>query len=263
MGIDKITPVILAGGQGKRLWPLSTASRPKQFIPMINGKTLFERTVERLSNRDIFNPPVIVGSTHHQKILQRLSPVDASILLENERLNTAPAIAMAVNKIKNDSTLLITPADHFIPDIKGFEQTALNAAAQASRGFIATIGIKPNAPHTGYGYIQKNAQGDVEHFHEKPNKKTAGRYLKNDNFYWNSGIYVSTRNTLIKEYSYFAPEILQAVTDPEALKALSPISFDHAIAEKTFNAVMVEAQFSWSDIGNWNAYISLKAGRIS
>lgn len=257
-----MTPVILAGGQGKRLWPVSHASRPKQFIPLVNGKSLFERTLERCSNRDLFNPPVIVGSSHHEEILKKLSPDDAQIILEPLGKNTAPAVALALHSIQSNETLMIMPADHFIPDIEGFEKTAIVAGGQASREFIVTIGIPPTGPHTGYGYIQTNRFADVEKFHEKPDKRTAEKYLEDPKFFWNSGIFITTRNTLIKEYQLHAPKILKSVEDEKTFKAIEPISFDYAIAEKTFNAVMVKSQFEWNDIGDWNALISLKTGRL-
>ena len=259
---QKITPVILAGGQGKRLWPISYASRPKQFIPLIKGKSLFEQTIERCGNRELFYAPIIVGAKRHEDIIRELSPEDARIALEEYGKNTAPAIALALREAARSDTLMIMPADHFIPDVKGFENTAIAAAGQALRDFIVTIGIPPSEAHTGYGYIQNNDYGDVERFHEKPDKMTAQNYIENPHMFWNSGIFTATYETLCKEYKMHAPEILRAIEDQEALKRLKPISFDYAIAEKTFNAVMVEAQFAWSDIGDWNALISLKAGKI-
>ena len=258
--MTKITPVILAGGQGKRLWPLSHASRPKQFIPLVRGKTLFEQTIERCNNRSLFFAPIIVGAERHEEIIRDLSPKDARIVLEKTGKNTAPAIALALKEAARSDTLMIMPSDHFIPDVKGFEKTALAAFGQAERGYLATIGIQPETAHTGYGYIQANRFGDVEKFHEKPDVKAAESYIENPNFYWNSGIFIATTQTLKKEYELFAPEIWNTLDNEEAFRRLKPISFDYAIAEKTFNAVMVPAQFKWSDVGDWNALFKLKTG---
>jgi len=241
MGQQKITPIILAGGQGKRLWPLSRATRPKQFIPLVSGVTLFERTIERCGNREIFNAPIILGSQQHEGLIKELAPIDARIILEPIGKNTAPAIALALHALAGDETLLITPADHFISDIQDFEKTIIAAAGQAEREFLVTIGIPPTSPHTGYGYIQSNHLGDVQRFHEKPDKKRAQEYIEDPKTFWNSGIYVSTAQTLTKEYKLFANDVLEAAKDKAVFKALTPISFDHAIAEKTFNAVMVPA----------------------
>ena len=259
---QKITPIILAGGQGKRLWPISYAARPKQFMPLVNGKSLFERALERCANNEIFNSPIIVGSRQHKNILDKICSRGTRVILEPAGKNTAPAIAIALNTIKTNETVMIMPADHFIADIEGFEKTAIAAQGQASREFLVTIGVPPTGPHTGYGYIQTNAFGDVEKFHEKPDKQTAELYIENPNMYWNSGIFTATPDTLIKEYQMHAPELLEGVLTEENFKTLKPISFDYAIAEKTFNAVMVEAEFAWNDIGDWNALISLKTGRL-
>ena len=258
-------PVILAGGTGSRLWPKSRAALPKQFLSLTSEHTMLQNTIARLPETNKETPIVICNDAHRFMVAEQLRAdgiAHGGIILEPVGKNTAPAIALALQAIKSNETLMIMPADHFIPDVQGFEKSAFAAQGQASREFIVTIGISPKGPHTGYGYIQTNAYGDVEKFHEKPDKKTAENYLENPYMYWNSGIFTATRDTLIKEYHMHSPDLLKGALTDESFAALKPISFDYAIAEKTFNAVMVKAEFEWNDIGDWKALASLKTGRL-
>lgn len=259
MDKEKITPVILAGGQGKRLWPLSRPSKPKQFLRLTGHKTIFELTCDRCNNPKIFNPPIIIGNVRHKEILNNLAPANAKIILEPYSKNTCASIALALDATDPNETLLIMPSDHVITNQSAFINSIRKAQTHTDK--LVTFGIAPTSAHTGYGYIQKSNSHAVQRFHEKPSKKIAQSYINDNSFFWNSGIFMASHQVLTKEYQKYAPQILEAIKHEDAFKNIPPISFDCAIAEKTKNAAMIPAEFTWSDIGSWGALLSLKTKR--
>jgi mannose-1-phosphate guanylyltransferase/mannose-6-phosphate isomerase len=273
----KVTPVILSGGQGTRLWPLSRADLPKQFIALTGEKSLFEETYERCSDPHLFNTPVIICSQPHRFLIKKLINEDSNIIMEPCGRNTAAALAIAaLSAADPDDILIIMPSDHFIPDTEAFHNDIKAARALASSGHIVTLGIKPTKPHTGFGYIQKgqgNQNGyDIEAFHEKPDLETAQAYLETDAYFWNAGIFMAKASTFLQELNKHAPDILKqthaawgrriddlgdTLLDPVSFEQVRSESFDYAVAEKTEHAAMIEASFEWNDLGQWEALWSV------
>lgn len=279
---DRIQPVILAGGSGTRLWPLSRALYPKQFLSLTGDAPLFTQTLRRLDALDSVSleraPPVVVCNDEHRFLvaeLLRTAGVDgARILLEPEGRNTAPAIAIAALEASADDAdplLLVLPADHALHDAGAFASGVAAAAARASEGELVTFGIKPTAPETGYGYIRAAATsgaGPVEAFVEKPDRETAEGYLAEGGYYWNSGMFVFRASVLLAELERHAPEILQAArrahegrrtdldflrVDADAFARAPSESIDYAVMEHTDRASVIPLDAGWSDIGSWSA----------
>lgn len=268
--------VILAGGSGTRLWPLSRYGLPKQFIKINGGKSLLCQTVERLAAvvplRDIF---VITNEDyqfHVQADLKAVSPtIENNIILEPVGRNTAPAIALVMKyclekaKCKKDEVILICPSDHIIQPVEKFAKYARQAEAAAKAGSIVTFGIKPDRPETGYGYIKKGGKAagnggvcKVEKFAEKPDLKTAGKYLKDGNYYWNSGMFAFTIKTMLAEFKAYAPEISRKMPATLAkmtadFKNMPSISIDYAVMEKSKKATVLPIDILWSDVGSWDS----------
>ncbi len=278
----KITPVILAGGVGERLWPLSRVNYPKQFISFAeNEKTLLQECVVRVSDEDSFFNPVIVGSDEHRFITAeqvRLAGVKPqSIILEPARKNTAIAIALAaINIIKNkadDDIMLVMPSDHIIRNRDAFYQAIKIGAAQARDGKLVTFGIKAKTPETGYGYIKsgsKIADGcfSVEKFVEKPDVQTAKNYVESGEYTWNSGIFLFKASKYLAELEKFEAGVFRAANvsmssasvdadfirpEEESFMDSPSISIDYAVMEKTADAVVVPVDMDWSDLGSWNS----------
>jgi len=274
-----IIPVILSGGTGSRLWPLSRKIYPKQFLPLTNTLSLLQNTASRVQEIvDIAAPVVVCNEEHRFLVAQQLLDVGispAAILLEPEGRNTAPAVTIAALHCLEkhpDPVLLILPADHIMADESGFRQAVAAVVPQAEAGQLITFGIVPNAPETGYGYIkagqpQGNAYG-VECFVEKPNFATAQQYSQSGNYYWNSGMFLCQAAQFLAELERFAPEILASCRkayaarrqdldflrlDTAAFAACPSDSIDYAIMEKTTNAVVKPLDVGWSDIGSWAA----------
>ena len=211
----KIIPVILSGGSGTRLWPLSRKQYPKQYLPFLGDKTMFQATILRLKGIKNIVDPIIICNSNHRFIvaeqLQQIGIINSTILLEPAGRNTAPAIAaaalQAVSDIDNkDATLLVLPADHIIQNIMAFHKAISIAEKQAKEGEMVTFGVVPSSPNTGYGYINFSAENNqdvykVEHFVEKPDKKTAESYLKKGNYLWNSGMFMFQAEIVINELS--------------------------------------------------------------
>jgi len=273
---QKITPVILSGGQGTRLWPLSRADMPKQFIPLTSDKSLFENTVERCSDNNIYNPALILASKEHRFLIKELlgdKAKQTKIIMEPCGRNTAAAIAIAALASNTpDEVLLMLPSDHFIPNTHGFNQDIIKGIELANDDKIVTYGIEPTSPHTGYGYIQAGkeiGQGfKIVKFHEKPNQDTAQKYVADGGYFWNAGIFLAKASCIIKELQTHAPDILEAVQKSwnareddlgdtllgkESFKAVRSESIDYAIAEKTNATAVVLTSFEWDDLGQWNS----------
>ncbi|QRX84560.1 mannose-1-phosphate guanylyltransferase/mannose-6-phosphate isomerase [Glaciimonas sp. PAMC28666] len=278
MSTLKILPVILCGGSGTRLWPLSRESYPKQFIRLLGSDSLLQQTLRRLKVVDGVEPALLVLNETSRFIaaeqLREIGIENATILLEPMRRNTAPAIAAAALHALSkgeDPLLLILPSDHIIKNVVAFRAAVSDATQAALSGDLVTFGITPRHPETGYGYIRtRGSESDkvlrVMEFKEKPDRATAERYMASGEYYWNSGIFMFRASRYLEELGQFHPEIVEscnsavtaAIKDLDFLRlngqayALNPdISIDYAVMEKTKKASMVKLDADWSDIGSW------------
>ena len=276
----QIIPVILSGGSGTRLWPLSRKQYPKQYLPLAGDNTMLQETILRLNGLDNLADPIVICNADHRFLVaeqcQQIDIENPTILLEPIGRNTAPAIAAAAlqsQKISNEAVLLVLSADHVIQDIDAFHQAIKIASRQAQAGKLATFGIVPTDANTGYGYIkssQENIDGahKVEKFVEKPDLETAQIYLEQGNYLWNSGMFMFQADVLISELSEQSPNIVVSVIDAvtNATKDLDFIrldkqsfesspsdSIDYALMEKSDNVVVVPLDAGWNDIGSWSA----------
>jgi len=276
----KIIPVILAGGSGARLWPLSRREYPKQYLPLVNDNTMLQDTILRLNGLDNLANPIIICNIAHRFLVaeqcKQIGLKNPKILLEPFARNTAPAIAAAALysiKDSDNSILLVLSADHVLQDVDAFHQAIKVASQQAQIGKLATFGILPTDANTGYGYIKSSEENDrgahkVEDFIEKPDLKTAESYLKQGDYLWNSGMFMFQASTLIDELTIYAPDIVasvniavnNAVQDldfirlaEEAFKSSPADSIDFVLMEKSNNVVVVPLDAMWSDIGSWSA----------
>jgi len=255
--------VILSGGGGQRLWPISRKSFPKQFLHFGDGKSLLQKTVERFCNAPFCDEIFIVTNEHLEPLVKKQikqfeGKKNLTILKEPSPKNTGPAIAFAVKEIykktgSKDAHLLFVPSDHFMESKEVFFETVKESVPFVSKGKIVTFGINPYEPETGYGYIKKGkelVQGtfNVEKFVEKPNKVLAEEYLRDGNFLWNSGMFAFSIETFEKECHYHCPEIM--VGDFDSMPSLS---IDYALMEKTKNIVVSPLGISWSDVGSWHS----------
>ena len=271
-------PVIMSGGSGTRLWPLSRKNKPKQFLNLFGDNSLFQDTLTRLLGVKALETPIIVCNEDHRFMvaeqLQEKGIDNAEIVLEPSARNTAPAIALAALQAQQrgaDPILLILAADHVIQDIPAFHRAIAAANSEAQYGHLVTFGIIPTKPHTGYGYIEaqdKNSPSKVNAFVEKPDVDTAQKYVDAGNFYWNSGMFMFKASTVIDELKRLAPEILAACqqalsnavhdldfirVDKEQFHACPSDSFDYAVMEKTDKAVVIPLAAGWSDVGSWSS----------
>jgi mannose-1-phosphate guanylyltransferase/mannose-6-phosphate isomerase len=275
-----IIPVILSGGSGTRLWPLSRKQYPKQYLPLASDNTMLQETILRLEGLDNLADPIIICNADHRFLVaeqcQQIDIKNPTILLEPIGRNTAPAIAAAALqslKDTNDAVLLVLSADHVIQDVKVFHKAINIAVKQAQDGKLATFGIVPTDANTGYGYIKSSkidADGacKVEEFVEKPDLQTAQSYLEQGNYLWNSGMFMFQAGTLIDELTTHSSEVVNSVRESidKATKDLDFIrleqdafasspndSIDYALMEKSKNVVVVPLDAQWNDIGTWSA----------
>lgn len=278
-----MVPVILSGGSGTRLWPYSRAQYPKQFLPLVDDNTMLQDTVLRLDGIDgLAAPWVICNENHRFMVAEQMRACDrmpAGIVLEPVGRNTAPAIALAALAILaggEDPVMLVLPADHDIADLAAFHQTVAVAQAQAEAGKLATFGVVPAAPETGYGYIRRNQPVDnalgevfkVMQFVEKPTQEVAKDYISTGEYYWNSGMFMFKASRYLEELEKFNPEMVAACRqayekaavdldftriDRELFEKCPDDSIDYAVMEKTDDAVVVPLSASWSDLGSWSA----------
>lgn len=270
-----VHPVILCGGSGTRLWPLSTPEMPKQFKALTSEKSMIEETADRfVTSSDpslSFTTPLVVGSVKHRHLLEQTLP-DARKILEPFGRNSAPAVAAACLASEPDDLILILPADHSIQDVPAFHLAIAAAAKAAEDGAIVTFGIEPTHPATGYGYI-KAAQADelhmpvpVEKFVEKPDLAVAQSYLDAGGYYWNAGIFLFRADTMLKALEAHAPEVLAGTSaampagadnvqclDPKAFADTPSISIDYAVMERAENVQTVPVDMAWSDVGGYPA----------
>ena len=275
-----ITPVILCGGSGTRLWPLSRKSFPKQFVPLIGGKSLLQLTLERVAL--LSKDAICVASEEHRFLVaqaMQAAGVQGTVLLEPVARNTAAAMAIAALAAKPDALLLFCPSDHHIPDAKAFAQVVEKACAAALAGAIVTFGISPSFPSTAYGYIRQGAARPdgsyaVEGFSEKPALDQAQALLLTGSAFWNGGIFLCSAATLLAALEQHAPDILDACRQamaastrdgqflrPQsaAFSACRSESIDYAVMEHHHNVAVVPFTSAWSDVGSWNAVAELSA----
>ena len=276
-----ITPVVLSGGSGTRLWPLSRKAHPKQLLPLLNETSLLEDTINRLQGLDDVGKTMIICNEDYRFMVAEQAhstSLDTSaIILEPVGRNTAPAIALAAfNALEKDenAVLLVLPADHDIQDVNAFHQAISIGLEQALKNQFVTFGIVPNTPETGYGYIKSadkvdvNKVSKIEKFVEKPDSETATQYLKEGGYYWNSGMFVFKAEEYLNALKEFAPEIYSAsqkaidaaVRDmdfirigAEEFQQCPSDSIDYAVMEKVSNAVVIPVDIGWSDVGSWSA----------
>lgn len=265
--------IILCGGSGTRLWPLSRKNFPKQFLKLYSDKSLLQETFLRMQKvMDGENIYLVTNYEGYFNVLNQIREIypkfrKEQIITEPVSLNTAPAIALALKYLiekagaKNDSPIIILPSDHSIKKTEEFVSLAKLALKNVADN-IGTIGIVPTAPETGYGYIKKgekhNSYFDVAQFKEKPDKETAKKYLKSGDYVWNSGMYIFSEKTFSEELKKYAPEIYAGYSKKydefsEDFKKLSAISVDVAISEKSDRVIVFEGDFGWSDIGSFDA----------
>ena len=269
-----ICSVIMAGGSGTRLWPLSRAAHPKQFLRLHGEDTMLQATVKRLSGLDIQSSITICNEEHRFFVAEQLREIDklGSIILEPVGRNTAPAIALAALTVKDDPLLLVLAADHVIQDEAAFNAAVVRAIPLAEAGKLVTFGIVPSEPDTGYGYIKRgNDLGEgftVDEFAEKPSLEVAQGYISSGEYYWNSGMFLFRASSYIEELNKFRPDILEqckaSVMDvkadldflrinKETFESCPAESIDYAVMEKTSQAVVVSMDAGWSDIGSWSS----------
>ena len=276
----KIIPVILSGGSGTRLWPLSRKQYPKQYLPLVGDNTMLQETILRLNGLDDLSDPIIVCNADHRFLVaeqcQQINITNPTILLEPIGRNTAPAIAAASLqslKTSDDAVLLVLSADHVIQDINAFHATINIANEQAQDGKLATFGIVPTDANTGYGYIKSSKTNNdgaykVEEFVEKPDLQTAESYLNHGGYLWNSGMFMFKASILIDGLTTHSPDIVKAVNnsvdsavrdfdfirlDGQAFESSPSDSIDCALMEKSDNVVVVPLDAQWNDIGSWSA----------
>ena len=260
--MSKIINVILSGGVGSRLWPLSRKSRPKQYLPIFEGKTLFGLTVER--NLEVSSKVILVGSSSNKALAEPfLKKVEHDIIAEAAPRNTAAAIAFAAFHAEPDDILVVTPSDHLIEGQEAYAEAINQGIMFAQRGFIATFGIIPTRPETGYGYIEHD-QNNVLSFREKPNEDTAKEFLKQGNFLWNSGIFCFKAGVYLEELMRFEPKLYNAsevafeyavdlVLDEDHSMKIPSKSIDYAVLERSDLIKVVPARFNWSDMGAFDS----------
>lgn len=260
----KIYNVILSGGVGSRLWPLSRKQHPKQFLKLFSGKALFELTAER--NQKVVDQIMVVGNTDHIEWSKQLLsdiPLSKSFITETAARNTAAAIAFAALAVDPDDILIITPSDHLIQNQDAYEKAIKEAVELAKKKFLVTFGVVPSKPETGYGYIEYEGK-DVLSFREKPNTETAQEFLERGTFLWNSGMFCFKAGVLLEELKNYQPEVFDKCN--EAWQAsenqclnidlsfqIPSISIDYAVMERSKKIKVVPAHFRWNDLGSFES----------
>ena len=280
----KITPVILSGGGGTRLWPMSTPDCPKQFLKLAGDATMFQMTLARVMDRDFFTAPLVVGNATHAALIEEQAreagAPDARTILEPCARNTAPAIALAALAVDDaKAPLLVMPSDHLIADVPAFHAAVMAALPLVEEGWLVTFGITPTAPETGYGYIRIGeeltaAVSRVERFVEKPDAATAQAMIDAGNHAWNGGIFLFRADIYLGWLASLAPDMLHAaqaamdgaewqgamIRPQEAVFAASPAdSIDYAVMEKADRVAVAPVSMGWSDVGSWDSLYEISA----
>lgn len=290
MSAPKIQPVIMSGGAGTRLWPMSRQARPKQFLPLTGERSLFQQTALRLSGERFLPPLVIAGAAHRALIADQLAEIGlapAAVIIEPAPRNTAAVAAIAsawTAQAQQDSLVLLSPADHHVSDAGAFRSAILKGAGAASKGAIVTFGIQPTGPHTGFGYIETGASlGDqlfeVAGFREKPDCATAERYLAGGRHFWNAGVFLFAPAAMEAELHAHAPAIRKSagaalaaareennslILDARVFAECPATSIDYAVMEKTRRAAVVApVDAGWNDIGAWTAVPAQGDARVA
>jgi len=277
-------PVILSGGSGTRLWPLSRGIYPKQFLPLVSDKTMVQETVLRLKGIEGLQAPIAVCNEDHRFMMaEQLCRIDVHpecIILEPIGKNTAPAVTMAALAAKDpEDILLVLPADHVIGNVAAFQEAVIKAGELAQQGFLVTFGVVPTAAETGYGYIKRSHENiadafKVAEFVEKPNAAVAQAYVDSGEYYWNSGMFAFKAGRYLEELEKFAPDMLAACRsaysaakidvdfvrlDKELFTQCPSNSIDYAVMEKTDEAVVIPLDAHWNDVGSWSALWDVRA----
>ena len=270
---DSLYAVIMAGGRGERFWPAGRKDNPKQLLPLLGEKTMLEETVLRLFPLIAPERVMVITNLDYVDRIRELLPIPPeNIIGEPERRDTAPCVALATALIRRkdpDATMILLPADHVIRPAKLFQQTLLAAAEQAQNGKLATLGILPTYPATGYGYIELgDAVNEMFHtvkaFREKPDQPTAEQFFLSGNYRWNGGIFVWRCDVISEEFRKHAPQLSEKLEHwanggdwQEDFAQCQKISIDYAIMEKSRNVIVGNAPFYWNDIGSWSALRSV------
>ncbi|MCY4332701.1 MAG: mannose-1-phosphate guanylyltransferase/mannose-6-phosphate isomerase, partial [Cyanobacteria bacterium MAG CAR1_bin_15] len=277
-----VIPVVLCGGVGARLWPLSRSAYPKQFLPLVGRHTMLQQTVLRLAGLPGLQPPLLVCNDAHRFIaaeqMGAINVEPTAILLEPVGRNTAPAVAVASLQTmaagREDALLLVLAADHAVADADAFRAAVGLAVPAALGGRLVTFGVTPTTPETGYGYIEADSRSDgfglhpVRRFVEKPSRERAEAFLSKGSFRWNSGIFLFRAEVMVEELGRCAPDVLQAARaslqqartdldflrlEPEAFRRCPTVSIDVAVMEQTRLGSVAPMTAGWSDVGNWSA----------
>ncbi|MEH6660076.1 MAG: mannose-1-phosphate guanylyltransferase/mannose-6-phosphate isomerase [Parasphingorhabdus sp.] len=281
-----ITPVILSGGSGTRLWPLSTPEKPKQFLNLSGPLSMFQLTLQRCADQSLYRRPVIVGSARHigimQEQMQEVGATAAEIILEPCPRNTAPAIALAALAADNPTDLLLVmPSDHTIKNLTAFQKSVLASIPVAQSRWLVTFGIEPTSPATGYGYIQEGEaivgstrSLSAKRFVEKPNLENAEKMLAEGGYHWNAGIFLFRADSYLAAMEKYSPEILAACRaamdskqtdngnchpDPDAFASAPSDSIDYAIMERSDKVAVTPVNPGWSDVGSWDALFDISS----
>lgn len=271
--VRPILPVILCGGAGTRLWPLSRAARPKQLLDLLGEGSMLALTAARVAPGDRFAPPLVIAGAAQADAIEAALPGLGTLILEPAARNTAPAIALAAWHAAPEQVLLILPSDHLIRDVAGFRDAVARARPFAEQGWIVTFGMRPDRAETGYGYVERGAELGAgvfaaARFVEKPDAATAARFLAEGRHDWNGGIFLMTAGTARAALARHAPAIAAAaeaavtgakaqggrlLPDAAAFAGAPSVSIDYAVMEKAERVAVVPVAIGWSDIGSWAA----------